>query len=108
LLISLGVTKEFKHLLTKKLWTTCPLHLHLYRIAIKDWYGPGKDLKVVAPIDSRWRRSLDSSGFGTLLLSALESNGDIVVPNGIIKPSRPVQNSDDMFLLKEKEEGFDC
>jgi 23S rRNA-/tRNA-specific pseudouridylate synthase len=51
-----GFTKEFRHQLTKPMEKSLPLHLHLYRVAIKNWYGPGNDLRVVAPIDHIWRK----------------------------------------------------
>lgn len=93
-------------MLTRKLANNFPLHLHLYRIAIKDWYGPGKDLKVVAPIDDIFRKSITSSGFDPTSLHCLQSNGEIFVPNSV-KFNKAIRNNEDAFLLMEKEEGFD-
>jgi 23S rRNA pseudouridine955/2504/2580 synthase len=55
-----GCTKKFRHQVSdpKKI----PLHLHSYRIVIKDWYGEGKDLSVHAPLKQPWKKTLMSSG----------------------------------------------
>ncbi|KAI8829531.1 pseudouridine synthase [Chytriomyces cf. hyalinus JEL632] len=37
---------------------TVPIHLHLREICIKDWYGPGKDFRVEAPLPSHMTRTL--------------------------------------------------
>lgn len=101
-----GITKEYKQQLTRKDAENLPLHLHLYRICIRDWYGPEKHLKVVAPICDMWRKSLKSVGFDPLLLPLLQANGDIVVPR-VRKSAQSNYQSEDALLLKEKEMGFD-
>ncbi|KAJ3158646.1 hypothetical protein HDU86_002610 [Geranomyces michiganensis] len=38
--------------------TRVPLHLHLRELTLKNWYGPGADLHVMAPIPSHFRTTM--------------------------------------------------
>jgi hypothetical protein len=55
-----GCTKQFAHQVSKPL--EVPLHLHLRRIVITNWFGLGKDLTVGAELPTFWRKSIMSSG----------------------------------------------
>ncbi len=56
----IGCTKTYRHQVSDPL--KVPLHLHLYRLVIKNWFGEGNDLKVVSPLPDYWRKTLLSSG----------------------------------------------
>ncbi|ORY40176.1 pseudouridine synthase [Rhizoclosmatium globosum] len=43
---------------------TVPIHLHMYEISIRDWYGEGKNLCVQAPLPAHFTRTLKTFNLG--------------------------------------------
>jgi hypothetical protein len=70
-------------------------------MVLKDWYGPGKDLKLKSSLPSFWDKTLKSSGFDSALLQYVKSEKVEPPPKKVIVPD-PL-----MEKLLEKEPGID-
>jgi hypothetical protein len=70
-------------------------------MVLKDWYGPGKDLKLKSSFPSFWEKSLKSSGFDKTLIQCCEKEE-------IQSPAKDVPSIDPLIeKLLEKEPGID-
>ncbi|TPX41046.1 hypothetical protein SeMB42_g05761 [Synchytrium endobioticum] len=56
-----GATSSLKGLFRNP--ATIPMHLHLREITLKDWFGPGADLQLVAPLPLYMQQTMRLLGF---------------------------------------------
>jgi hypothetical protein len=67
------------------------MHLHFHTLTIKDWYGPGKDLKLSVEPGEFWKKTLMSSGIDPSLIALCKNDGPIQVPK---KPTLTLSESE--------------